>query len=271
MPHYQALSRQQHQYAGVQPQSTFNFAAHQAVIPVLAEEVPHLLPTMALVFVPAQAEPAAHFQLMGLQSFLPDDNLYLHPDGRWLGGYQPAAYRGHPFKLLPEESSDRLVLCVQTDSPAFHEQSEEGDHSLFGADGQPSELVSNVLEFLRQVHQGQQMTSKAVDQLAQAGLLEPWKLNVQATAGEQDMGQTQLQGLYRINEDKLKQLSGAELENLARSGALSLAYSQLLSTHRLTGLARLYDLRQKIQQQLAPQQEVDLDRVFGAEEDVFKF
>lgn len=271
MPHYQALSREQHQYAGVQPQSTFLFATKQAIIPVLAEEVPHLLPTMPLVFVPTTKGQEQDFQLMGLQSFLPDDNLYLHPDGRWLGGYQPAAYRGHPFKLLPEESSHRLVLCVDTESPAFHSKSEEGDQSLFGADGEPTQLVKNVLEFLRQVNLGQQATGLAVKQLQEADLLEPWPLNIQASSGERDLGSMQLEDIYRICEAKLKRLSGDKLEKLAQSGALSLAYAQLLSTHRLNGLARLYDLRQKINQQLAPQEEINLDKVFGAEEDVFRF
>lgn len=272
MPSYVPLSRQQHQYAAIQPQQSMAFAQQQAVVPVLAEEVPHVLPTMPLAFIQPVAELTDTFALVGLQSFLPDDNLYLHPDGRWLGGYQPAAYRGHPFKLIPEESSDRLVLCIDTQSPAFHAQSEEGDIALFDATGEPSQQVKNTLEFLQQVHQGEQITAKAVQQLAQAGLLEPWLLNIQMSQGEQDRGHTQLQGLFRINEAALKQLKGDQIEPLVRSGALSLAYAQLLSTHRLSGLARLHDLRQKIQQQLAPQQEINLDQVFGEDGgDVFKF
>lgn len=272
MSTYVPLSRQQHQYSGVRPQSQFPFAKQQAVVPVLAEEVPHLLPTMSLAFIQSTSKSTGSFSLVGLQSFLPDDNLYLHPDGRWLGGYQPAAYRGHPFKLIAEESSDRLVLCVDTDSLAFHESCEEGDLQLFDAKGEPSQQVKNTLSFLQQVHQGQQMTARAVQQLAEAELLEPWLLNIQMSQGDNALGQTKLEGLFRINESSLKQLGGDQLQLLASSGALSLAYAQLLSTHRLSGLARLYDLRQKIQQQLAPQSEVNLDQVFGeANDDVFKF
>ena len=44
------------------------------------------------------------------------DDVLVAPDGRWLGGYVPACFRRHPFRLVPKQGTDQTVLCVDTDS-----------------------------------------------------------------------------------------------------------------------------------------------------------
>ena len=48
-----------------------------------------------------------------------------------------------------------------------------------------------------------------------------------------------LQGLFRVDEEKLNQLDGAALQELQQSGAMGVAYCQLLSMQHLLTLARL--------------------------------
>jgi hypothetical protein len=260
MSQYVALSSSRHRDAGVLVQS-YAFAAEQAIVPVTLEEVGQVLPTMPLVFVPRwQSE---GFQLSALQALEGGNNLYVHTNGRWIGGYRPAWYRAHPFRLIADESSDRHMVCVDESAEAFHADGLDADRPLFNIDGEPSEFLQNVMQFLQQWQKSQRLTDQLVDQLNDAGVIVPWRIRVGAAEGEAGR---ELEGVYHINENKWRALTDETLGLLTRSGAAAIAYAQLLSEHRLKGLARLYDLRHQAQKQASPA-EVDLDELFGDDDD----
>lgn len=71
-------------------------------------------------------------------------------------------------------------------------------------------------------------------QLQNAGVLEPWEIKVKKGDGIQSV-----EGLYRVNEGKLNKLPAEEFMLLRDSGALVLAYCQLLSIRNNQTLGRL--------------------------------
>lgn len=268
MPQYIPIGREQHQYAGLAPKKGYAFASKEALVPVLAEEMPHILPTIPTGFV--YSEDTKAYQLVAIQSLEPGLNLYIHPDGRWFGGYTPSAFRGYPFALLPAESSDKLVLCIDTDSGLLHPEAEEGDQRLYTPEGEPVERLTQTAEFLQKRAVGQQQTNAIVAQLAKLDLIVPWNVQLQLTDQEK-REPIAVKGLFHIDEQALRSLPAEQLKELSQSGALALAYTQLLSEHRMKGLLRLYELRKKIKQNDASVEEPDLDALFGDEDDLLRF
>ncbi|UDL03827.1 SapC family protein [Marinobacter sp. CA1] len=261
MPHYVALSKSAHRSAGVRPSNTA-YALEQAVVPVVAEEVPRVLPTMPLAFVNAPS--GQGFELVALQALQPGMNVYVHTDGRWIGGYKPAWYRAHPFRLIPDESGSRRVVCVDEEAEAFENEAGPDTPTLFGPDGEPTEKTRHLVNFLEQLEKGKEVTHAAVALLAEQGLIVPWEISARKAKGETGYD---VQGLYHIDEAALKALEPERVVKLLRSGALSIAFSQLLSEHRLQTVARLHNLRGEAKRQSAAADELDVESLFADDDD----
>ncbi|MCA1784939.1 MAG: SapC family protein, partial [Desulfobacteraceae bacterium] len=93
-------------------------------------------------------------------------------------------------------------------------------------------------------HQGWAPTNRAVDALADAGLICEWPLKVKTREGEQPVT-----GLYMIDETKLNQMEDDAFLAVRSAGALPIAYAQLLSMGNIQVLGRLADVqarRQKV-------------------------
>lgn len=263
MPHYVPLSRTVHRESGLIP-AGYGFALEQAVVPLVAEELPQVLPTMAIGFVRSD-ETSTGFELVALQSLEAGVNVYVHTNGRWIGGYQPAWYRAHPFRLMKDAQSDRDVVCVDEASPSFEPEAGDSAVRLFDDSGEPTERTNRTVRFLEQYQKSARATGVLVGQLEKAGLIVPW----QVTARNPDTGTAQpVKGLYHIDEGGLRALDPESQAELGRSGALSVAYAQLFSEHRLKGLERLYQLRQKANQRSRATEAVDIESLFADDDDL---
>ncbi len=263
MARYVALSKSIHRHMGLVP-AGLRHALTQTAVPVVAEELPQLMPTMALAFVPSSVN-KSEFELVALQSLQAGLNVYVHTDGRWIGGYQPAWYRAHPFKLLLDETGKRKVVCVDEEAASFQPQADEGATRLFDDQGELTQRAKDTITFLEKLDKATSLTQILVNQLHKADVIAPWQITVRNP--ESEKGQ-QVSGLYHIDEKALKALAPELLSELVKTGALSVAYSQLLSEHRLKGLERLYQLRNAAEQQ---NQEMDLEELFEGDEDDFTF
>lgn len=268
MPNYVALNKTEHLYAGWQKSDSIAFAAKDMVVPVLLEEVPHLLPTMPLAFInqPDQ-DGKARYILVALLSIQPGTNLFLHPLGRWLAGYVPAAYRGYPFRLLPDQTG-KMVVCFDKDSGLLREEPMPSDEVFFTSDGELSQTTKNLTQFLELCEKNRLITQSVVDKLAESDLIVEWELNITNPDGEKKP----LKGLFKIDEEKLRGLAAQNLVELMQSGGISLAYAQLLAQHRLSVFPRLFQLRQEIEkQQSTSSTEVNVDELFGEGSDTLNF
>ncbi|MBV0932294.1 SapC family protein [Marinobacterium weihaiense] len=268
MPRYIPLSANTHGAQGWHKAATLAPLANQGVLPVLLDELTQALPIFPLAFVPRQPnDPSRGFELVALMSFRPDQNLFITPDGHWLGGYRPAALRAYPFRLLKDAQADRLVLCIDADSGLITEQPDSDAQRFFDDQGQPGETLQRVLQFLQQCERSRQATQTAVDALAAQDLIEPWPVQVKSAETEAQA----LQGLYRINEQALNALPAATLKTLQDSHALPLAYAQLYSQPRLSGLSRLVELRDKFNAAREPLSESEVESFFEGKDDTLSF
>jgi len=268
MAKYFVLNKKEHLKAGWRKADSFDFAARHASVAVLLDELPQLIPTLPLAFIrPPSDDGSAHFELIALLSLVPGQNLFVAPNGRWLGGYIPSAFRGYPFRLLPEPSSGQRLLCFDQESGLITDSPAADGEAFFDAAGELSATMQKVMNFLSQCEHSRQRTQAAVDLLAQHQLIVPWSIRLN-TGGQEA---SEVKGLYRIDEDALRNLSGDALQALTRTNALSLAYAQLLSQHRLQGLSKLQNLHARAKQAQTGLSTEDVEGLFGTQDDTLKF
>lgn len=240
----------------------YQHAAHDAVVALAAQELSKVCLSMPIAFIKNEDV----FTCVAVQGFQPGENLWVDAQGRWLGTYVPAKYRGYPFALAHHAEAEQWVLCIDMDSGLVNAHATE----VFFTDGQPSARLQEIMHFLQQVQASEQVLANMAAALAAESLLVPWTINIQ-----QDAQTHAVQGLYRVDEAALNQCSAEVLKQLQQAGALSLAYLQLLSMQHLSTLTQL--ITHKAQQQQSAQTALpttasgDLDLEFLTQGDTLKF
>ena len=107
-------------------------------------------------------------------------------------------------------------------------------------------------------------TQQAVNALARAGVLVPWQVKI--NVGDEVLEPA---GLYRLDEARLNRLDNETFLKLRPVQALSAAYAQLFSMDKLALLKKLAEFKKR--QQPQPPGEVDLEKLFGPEDDILRF
>jgi len=108
--------------------------------------------------------------------------------------------------------------------------------AFVGADGKPTTRLEHTLAFAQEFQVFAQRTSAIAQALQDAGVLEEGTLTLQAN--DQPPGQApaeprKVSGFVIVSETKLNALSDEAVVKLHKSGAMGLAYAQLLSMSNL--------------------------------------
>lgn len=227
MARYAPLSRSKHTGKTWSPPAHFGFAAQAPYVEVVGAEATQVAALMPLAFVRA----GERFALVGLTSCLVGHNLFVAPNGGWTGSYVPATLRFHPFRLMRVSTPDKAVLCVDETSDLIKDG---GGHPLFDDNGQPSKLISEVVEVLNGLEKSRASIDVATRALEQAGVIVPWQLEVKGNKAG-----TIFERLHRVDEPSLQKLDDTSFLKLRQSGALALAYLQIISMGRVAFLEQL--------------------------------
>lgn len=268
MANWVPVTRETHQEAGWKRLSHYGFALQDAHVPIVRAEMAHLVPTTPLAFIPRgvdeQGQPQ-DFQLVALQSISEGVNLFIHPDGRWLGGYIPIAYRGYPFCLMPEPESQQQRLYIDQECENVHPVCQSGDEHIFTINGDFSPFMMRLMDFLQRYERARSLTDQAVYQLAQAGVIVPWQMPLRnSISGHQTQP---LPELHTVDLKALNQLDQDTCAQLTHSGAMEIAFTQHQSRYRLTALKHLYTLHHKFTSGRIRAPEIDLDALLVDEDD----
>lgn len=247
MPNYQAITQSDFSALCWKRNDNFLYASTDAIAPLVLQELPKACVSLPIAFI-MQGEA---FVPVAVQALLAGQNLYVTPDGRWLGPYVPAHYRGYPFALA-QTDEQQLVLCIDTDSKLVGEEHPE---PFFDEQGEPTQAIKNILNFLEQVHAERDKTKFICAVLQQLELIKPWNITLQGNEGEEKP----IQGLYCIDEAKFNALDAEALYRLKQSGALPVVFTQLLSMQHLSSLATLADAHTKFKNSQPASGELDLE------------
>ena len=262
MVQFVAVTRERHAAKKWQRPASYGFAAGDALVPVIGPELSRLAPAIPMAFV----EQSGGYQLMAVLSVTPGRNMFVGPDGRWLGGYVPAFLRSYPFRLLLREGTDGSVLCVDEDSKLVVDAGGAGE-DFFDADGSPSQVVKPILDLLGEIERSRKATQLAVSALAKAGLIQPWPIKLKTGHAEQAIG-----GLHRIDEAALNALGDNEFLKLRNASALPIAYAQMLSMGQLGIFEQLAKRHAQLAQTAVASLPESIDKLFEMpSDDIVRF
>lgn len=238
MPKFVAIGREQFSKLHWTAPQNYGFAVQATVAPITAAEIARVIPAMPMCFLRQNNQ----FQLAALMSLAPSRNMFVGPNGQWLGGYVPASIRSFPFKLIRPQGSADPVLCIDEESGLVTNDAATGE-AFFDPDGSVAPKLKSLLDFLGEVDRNHHATQIAVASLEQAGVITEWPLMIKNEQGEQ-----KIEGLFRIDESSLNALPEDRFAKIRATGALPIAYGQLFSMLQLSVFQNLM----KIQSQLAP-------------------
>lgn len=251
MANWIAISPSVHVHHRFIAHKDMSHAQKLSIVPVCFSELANLLPHYVLAFIP-EGESFIPVVVLGVK---PEINLYLSAENRWKAPYIPAALRGYPFHVASRDDGER-VFCVQGD---FISDTAEGE-PLFNDEGQLAELPAKALSFLSQCEADKHRARDAADALSEAGVLQPWPLAIPKPDG----AALKINGLYRVDEQMLNSLSAEAFQRL-QGAPLSLSYAQLFSANQLPLLA------QRFADYTPAPAEMDVEQLFGSEDDTLKF
>ena len=252
---YKPITIETHRHQNWCRSKNYAFAADFSSAPIVASEIPRAALTMPLAFVLENDT----YRLAAVLSTMPGVNLFVPPNGSWAGGYIPADIRSYPF-VLKTDTDDKETLYADESSGLITKDQCEGV-PVFDEHNEWSEPVRQVLHFLRQREQNRLVTARVVSVLAAADLLTEWPFKMTIKGDEQTAT-----GFYRIDESRLADLSDTGFLQLRHSGALKVAFAQLLSMGNVAKLANMARMREKMAKK-APEKPFSLgnDEIFRFE------
>ncbi len=239
----------------------YSFVAAQASVPVAGAELVRAALAVPLAF----AEQAGHYTLVAVLSLVPNRNMFVGPDGRWLGKYAPAWFRVYPFRFLPQKGTNEAVLCVDEESGLIVDANLSGE-AFFDADGKLSPALKPVVELLGQLQRGLQATDLAVSALAEAGVVKPWQIKIKSAQAEQAIN-----GLHHVDETALAALSDERYLRLRVASALPIAYAQMLSEGQLGVFTQLAQLHHQAKPPAVAALPESIDSLLLPDDDTIKF
>ena len=215
------LSSDTHANYKVRPQDSAPFLVGQHAIPITVDEFPLVQRHMPIVF--STGDDAIPLALMGLNEGV---NVFVDAEGTLTENqmYLPAYIRRYPFMLARlRPGADELSLCFDPTSEGIGADVE--GEALF-ADGQPSEVTKNIMQFNESFEQAGARTAQFMRDLKELDLLMDGETTIQADGVEQPFI---YRGFRIVNEEKLAELRGDQLRKIHKNGMLPLLYAHLFS------------------------------------------
>lgn len=212
------VSQQRHRDWHIKTGTDYGYAGKVNSVPLVAAEVTVAAQTYPIVF--AGETDVVPVVLLGVRD---GENLFVDKDGNWDGKYIPAFVRRYPFVFSSTDDGKTFTLCLDEDFAGVN--TEGKGERLFDKDGERTQYLKNVLNFL-QVYQAQfQRTQVLCKKLADLDLFEPMQAQVRLRSGQA----LTLGGFKVVNRNKLKALPSETLGELAKADELEVIYAHLAS------------------------------------------
>lgn len=205
----------------------FSYAKSTHLCSVVLHEFPAASANYPIVFIKkSDSNKFYPVVLLGLQL---GENMFVNEDGAWnASAYVPAAFRRYPFGLARDDAGG-LIVCFDEGSDCF--DTEKGT-PLFAPDGQASDGLKRVQQFLMEMYNSEVLAEKFTEKLQELDLLVPGNLDVNTPNGMQ-----RFEGAFLIDENKLTKLSNEQFLSLREHGFLAAIYAQMISLIQIKNLS----------------------------------
>jgi len=235
------LNRNAHKELRIKPIPNLMFARTVHSVPLTGVEFPAAARDLPILFGGMSAEDAGPMALLGMRQ---NENLFVDANGQWETGiYIPAFIRRYPFVLAekpPGAEGEDFTVFLDEAYEGF--TTTEGER-LFKDDGAETELLTNAVKFLGEFQQHVGRTQWFMEQLRKHDLLEPRNIRL-----EKDGKAINLNGLFVVNEEKLRQLDEKTTHEFNREGVLGWIYAHLLSLNNIDRVSQRLGLREQAEE-----------------------
>ena len=236
----QPISLKRHHNWCVKAGGDYDFGRKINSVPVMAAEFPKICSDYTVVFT-GNEETVMPVIIMGFRN---EENLYIDSKGKWIAGYIPAFLRRYPFVFSSADNGKSFTLCIDEEFSGCN-QVGIGER-LFDKDGQQTQYLKNVLDFLKEYQVHYKRTERFSKKLKELGLLEP--MTAQFTL--HDGTKANLTGFMAVNREKLKTLEGEQLRLLAETDELELIYIHIQSLQNFSRvIEKLSDTAKNVAEQ----------------------
>ncbi len=220
------VNARDHRDVSIKTSNDFSFARDVNSVPLMAVEFELASSEYAIVF-SGESSAVMPAALLGIRD---NENLYVDEHGVWNAKYVPAFVRRYPFVFSSADGAT-FTLCLDEE---FHGVNRRGlGERLFDAEGQRTQYLQSVLNFL-QAYQAQFEATRAFTaRLVELDLLEAMQAQFTLRSGQK----ITLGGFTAVSRTRLRALSGDALARLAANGDLDLIYAHLHSLRNFTPTA----------------------------------
>lgn len=217
------------------------FASEVNSVPLLATEITAVARELPVIFAKTQDDGGyVPLAVLGLKK---GQNLFMDENQRLTTRYVPGFIRRYPFAFANDGKSDNFTLCIDDTYEGWDKEGNQGKR-LFAEDGEQTEDLKGVMEFLKDYQYRAELTNVFCKKLADLDLLEPMEANIKLKDG-QEGGGFNLTGFYVVNRDKLKKLKDEEVLDLFKKDGLELIFSHMQSMQNLNLLVNKYSEKAK--------------------------
>lgn len=137
--------------------------------------------------------------------------------------YRPLNLQRGPFYIVGDD------VAIDLDSPCIG-----SGQALFDETGEPTPYLQSILSLFRNLVAGAEQTKLFIAALLENKLIEP----VDITVSFDDGNRRKLEGLFTVNQEKLRQLPDAVVVDFFRRGYLDLITMMLASLNQIAVLAK---------------------------------
>ena len=225
----EVLNKIEHKNKGVLEVTDFLYSKNLINAPIAISEFFEACKNYPIFFSKGQDEKWFATVLLGYKE---NENLFVNEKGVWKElHYIPAFIRSYPFILSNSADKKELLLAVEKESLSENKTSKK----LFDKEGNNSEFLNGVLDFLNQFYNDTLSTSEFIKQLEDWELLEEKVANVVNSKNEK----FSLSGFYVVNEEKLKHLSKKKKDDICAKNAYALITAHLISLSNIQKLGSI--------------------------------
>jgi hypothetical protein len=218
-----ALDSQAHRDLKVRAGPSAAHGDNQRFVQVIVNEFPLLAAQCPILF--SKDADTGGFYCGAMLGVDPGENLLIEEGGPF-EGYRPLNLQRAPFF-----ASTAGGLGIDLDSPRVDA---EGGEALFTESGEPTAYLESVMATFRELKPGLERTKVFVETLLGLKLIEPVDIRLAFDDGTS----RELEGLYTINQEALRQLPDETVVQLFRRGYLQLIYLMIASLKQIPVLAQ---------------------------------
>jgi hypothetical protein len=225
------LNRTEHKDLRLKGLPNLKYSQKVHSVPLTGGEFPIAARDFPIVFAGNDVSNAGPMVLLGLRQ---EQNLFVNEQGIWAAGvYVPAFVRRYPFVLAEKpagQEGDDFTVFLDEAYDGFNRS--EGER-LFKEDGTDSDMLTKAVAFLGEFQQHVARTNWFMDQLRKHDLLEPRNIRL-----EKEGNVVNLNGLFVVNEEKLRALDEKTTHEFLKEGVLGWIYAHLISLANIERLGQ---------------------------------